>query len=152
MLMPSLTHSEAIKLVTDSFRFLVDEFGFIGPIEWNVSYERMFTYFRGISFVTVSLEGGFLLSVGKTKMLVPGLASGQTTLSKVPHDQRRELCVMDLVSPGEWKAILDMKDHSEVLRAYGGVLRKHSDLLKGDWSKRTLRYRLLQRFRSALEG
>lgn len=136
--------------VERKFNFLNTEYGFKGPFEWNVAYEREYTYVNQQYYLNVGFDGGFMISVGKTKQLIPELSTGELTLEDIGYKNRESRDLILLLSKKEKNHFEMIKDPIESLSLYSEIVQNNPEILKGRWYKFSVRYKILIYIRSML--
>lgn len=145
MFMPRISFEDRIIF---EFDFLVSEYGYSGPVKWNIAYEMEFTYTKQLLFVNISYDGAFFVSVGQIRKEIEGFASGRILLKDIDHRNQLRYDITDLISAVDKNELYTQSDPFAVLAGLAGVMRQNPEILNGDWHKFSIRHRLKQKLLS----
>ena len=137
-----LKRSEALNEVKKNFNFLISDYGFKGPFQWNIAYEQEYTYVNGQIYINIAYDGAFFVSIGKTRKFIKEFSTGQLHLEQISYKEQTSHDIYDLLSKEEKIKISNEKNAVGVLVYLANVIRKNSEILYGNWYKFSFFYRL----------
>jgi hypothetical protein len=127
---------------SEYFGFLTNR-GFKGPFEFNVAYEQHSTYVKGNIIIDIAYDGGFGVSIIKTKKLIPELESGTKKYSELEFNEYLYYPLSLLDPKHITNQLLSIKTKpNDQLRYYFELLKENPEILDGDLRKFRLQSRI----------
>ena len=127
---------------SEYFGFLTNH-GFKGPFEFNVAYEQHSTFVKGNIIIDIANDGGFWVTIIKTKKLIPEIESGTKKYSELELNEYWDYPVSLLDPKHIRNQSLSIKTKpNNQLRYYFELLKENPEILDGDLRKFSLLNRL----------
>lgn len=122
-------------LESDYSGFLTNH-GFKGPFEYNVACEQHRTFVKGNILIDIAFDGGFWVTIIKTKKLIPEIESGTKKYSELELNEYLyyPLSLPDLKHIANQSLSIKTKPNDQ-LRYYFELLKDNPEILDGDLRK-----------------
>jgi len=120
---------------SEYFGFLTNH-GFNGPFKFNIAYEQHSTFVKGNIVIDIAYDGGFWVSIIKTKKLIPELESGTKKYSDLGFNEYLDY-PLSLLDPkkSENQSLSVKSKPIDQLRYFSELLKENPEILDGDLRK-----------------
>ena len=135
-------------LINKYFGFLVTEFSFKGPYTYYYVRERHTDFVKGDLVISVASEGDYWVEFIKLKSYDANVENGTKKVIEIDPSEKRHYSIGSLDRKKKlWNSVSSNNFPDKKLWYYLNIIRQNPELLKGDFRKFTLKYRLLRFFK-----
>jgi hypothetical protein len=129
-----------------TFDFLVSDFGFQGPYEFDLTYESHLNYVKNQVLIDIFYDGAYCVILYDTINPMAGLESGISILKDVDRRKWRFYYLHLIAKDGRQRLREAHQQPNEQLRYYSQILKDNRELMEGNFKKFSFLHKLLRKY------